>query len=202
MFLESADSARQATHVEFSLYAIPNSLLITPEMYGPFGIMELDTSNNPVLAVRELNAPAAGNYTVDTAFNWLNPPPVTQVDPNSSHYCLIAEYRLWAKDPIDKDYWPHQKGLPTGADVTMWILNNPAVAWRNVSWSSNPNAPTDMWQVNCSVPGKYRARCCVAAAHRRSAANWSATDAGYLALICTDMPTGGEMLFTSTATGA
>lgn len=151
-------SVPQATHVEFSLYAIPNSLLITPEMYGPWGITELDINNNPVLAIRELIADTPGVYTVDTPFNWLNPPPVKQVNPNSDHYCLIAEYRLWDADPINKDLWPHQKGLPTGADLTLWILSNPAIAWRNVSWTSNPSAPSEVWQVNCAIPGEWRVR--------------------------------------------
>lgn len=143
------------------MYAIPSSLVITPEMYGPYGITELDVNNDTVLAVRELIAKGPGIQTITTPFNWLNPPPVTEVNPNSDHYCLIAEYRAWAKDPIDKDLWPHQKGLPTGADLALWVLSNPAVAWRNVAWTSNPNAPTEIWQVDCAVPCK-----CHAPSHR------------------------------------
>ncbi|KAH7106509.1 hypothetical protein BKA62DRAFT_687340 [Auriculariales sp. MPI-PUGE-AT-0066] len=173
-----------ATHIELSLYAIPNNLLITPDMYSANGITEMDINNNPVLAVRELNAPAAGTYTIDTPFNMANPKPVKTIDSNSDHYCLIAEWRQWASDPINKPYWPHQDvEIKTGSDFVNWILSNPAVAWRNMSWTSNPNAPTEMWQVNCAVP-----------------AAWGATDKGALAILCTNMPVGGTMQFESTAT--
>lgn len=135
------------------MYAIPNNLLITPEMYGSHDIKDIDVNNNEVTAVRELVAAKAGKYTIDTPFNWNNPP---QVASNADHWCLIAECRLWAADPNDKDEWPHQKqaALPTQADLIAWILGNPTVALRNISWTVNPNASSQIWQVNCSVPCK------------------------------------------------
>ena len=75
----------QATHIEFSLYAIPNSLLITPNVYSSYPIMEMDASNNPVLAVRELDAGAPGEYVIENAFNWVNPPPVQDVRSSTSN---------------------------------------------------------------------------------------------------------------------
>lgn len=48
-------------------------------------------------------------------------------------------------------------GLPTGSDVSAWVLGNANVAWRNVSWTANPNSPTELWQVNCPLPSKWPA---------------------------------------------
>jgi hypothetical protein len=38
--------------------------------------MEQDVDDNPVLALRELNITTPGEYTVETPFNFANPPPV------------------------------------------------------------------------------------------------------------------------------
>jgi hypothetical protein len=140
----------QATHVEISLYAIPCNLLIYPANYGQNQIMEMDGGGNSVAAIREIKLSRPGPGAVDNPFNFFNP-----IDPNtlgSDHYCLIAEARKWVKNPQDKPLWPHQVMLSTGADITGWILNTPTAAQRNTSFMKNPDAPSQIWQVNVTVP--------------------------------------------------
>ncbi|TDL16731.1 hypothetical protein BD410DRAFT_844155 [Rickenella mellea] len=168
----------QATHVETSLYAIPNSLLIVPEMYGEHVIQDVDTSGNPVTAIREVITTASGPVTVDMPFNWFKPAPVPS---GSSHYCLIAEARLWTADPLDRPPWPHQTALPTGSDITNWVLNTPTVAWRNVSLVSNSDAPTFAWETNVTIPDGYPSNTC-----------WT------LKLACLDMPINGAIAMSAT----
>ncbi|TDL16741.1 hypothetical protein BD410DRAFT_844164 [Rickenella mellea] len=174
-------NTNQATHIETTLYAIPAALLIVPEMYGQHVIQDVDTLGNTTTAVREVIATDPGPLTIDTPFNWFRPPPVRSIDPNSDHYCLIAEARLWTPDPLDRDLWPHQMGLPTGSDVTNWVLGTPTVAWRNVSWVQNPDAPTFSWQTNMTVPDGYA-----------SNTRWT------LKLACLNMPINGAIAMSAT----
>jgi hypothetical protein len=58
------------------MVAPTRSLYFQPSQYSSNGIMEMDINNNPTLAVRELNITTPGQYTVDTPFNFANPPPV------------------------------------------------------------------------------------------------------------------------------
>ncbi|TDL14744.1 hypothetical protein BD410DRAFT_832964 [Rickenella mellea] len=174
-------NTNQATHIETSLYAIPSALLIVPEMYGKHSIQDVDTFGNTTTAIREVIATDSGPLTIDTPFNWFQPPPPQSVDPSSDHYCLIAEARLWTADPLDRPLWPHQMGLPTGSDVTNWVLGTPTVAWRNVSWVHNPDAPTLSWQTNMTVPDGYA-----------SNTRWT------LKLACLNMPLNGAIAMSAT----
>ncbi|TDL16739.1 hypothetical protein BD410DRAFT_831879 [Rickenella mellea] len=171
----------QATHVETSLYGIPSAIIIAPQMYGTFPIQDVNSSGRTT-AIREVIATESGPLTVDMPFNWFNPPPPQTVEPNSDHYCLIAEARLWTADPNDRPPWPHQIPLLTGSDVTSWVLGTPTVAWRNVKWVSNPNAPTLEWQTNITIPNGYTTN-----------TKWG------LSAQCTNMPKGG--IFAMSATG-
>ncbi|TDL16745.1 hypothetical protein BD410DRAFT_613226 [Rickenella mellea] len=147
----------QATHVEMSLYAVPNGLRIFLEAYDQFAILDVDAFGNLIPATREVIATGPGPVTIDTPFNWFNPPPVQLVDPNSDHYCLVAEARLWTPNPNDRPLWPHRMPLPPGSDFTSWVLGTPTVASRNVNWMSNPNAPTSEFQTNITIPDGFPA---------------------------------------------
>ncbi|EGO00881.1 hypothetical protein SERLA73DRAFT_71853 [Serpula lacrymans var. lacrymans S7.3] len=167
------------THVELSLYAIPNNLLIYPANYGQHVISEVDVNGNKVAAIRDLVLTKPGPCAVDNPFNFFNP-----VDPKtlgSDHYCLIGEARLWAADPDDKPLWPHQVALSTGSDIVSWILNTPTVANRNNAFVNNPDAATQDWQVNITVPAEF-----------------PTTTRWHLEFACTNMPVGGFIAMSAT----
>jgi hypothetical protein len=137
----------RAVEMQTSLYAVPNTMVLYPEMYGNEPVMDVGPDGRKI-AIRDFTTKTPGPHVIDDPFNFFNP--TSPASKGFDHYCLIAEAR------IPGDVWPHEDPLPTGYDITNWLLNNPNIAQRNVYWTESFDDPTQIWQTNASIPGEYQ----------------------------------------------
>jgi hypothetical protein len=140
------------------LFLIPAGTLLHPSQYGkPENIVwDYNESGDPIVAQRPYSATSLDTVPllVEKPFlltDVLSPPP------GSDHYCFIAEAKPDGTDASGQPYdWPHaQTGdFATAPEFAAWVLSTPYVAWRNVTYVTNPSGDTQVFRSGFTIPGK------------------------------------------------
>jgi len=138
-----------AIEMDTRLFCIPNEVLLYPQLYAKYSVQDLDDDDNPYTAIRHFSSKSAGVIVLNDPFNVFDPPDPGSGDPDSRHYCLVAEARASSDDD-----WPHEDP-PTGADLAKWVLNNPNMIERNVSWSDRTGDNEITWQAGLTIPDSF-----------------------------------------------
>jgi len=168
------------------VFGVPNSMLIHPLQYGPLGLNDIDpNTGGQITAFRSYSTNSAGGFVVPNPFNMVNPPPPGTLSAGSDHYCLVAES---LPDPTEDDpvpLWPHEESgnFTTGAEFTAWVLTEPRVAWRNMSYVTNPDAPEWLLQTSFIIPEGFTAK-----------QSWT------LQVACSNVPIGSAISMTASCT--
>lgn len=148
------------TSGQVRLYVIPNATLLHPSQYDQTGNIVWDYNENsePRVAVRSYSTDATdapNPILLPEPFNCADRPPPPA---GSDHYCLVAECKPDGIGPDGFEYtWPHlQAGeFRTAAEFTAWVQNEPYVAWRNVTYVSNPNAASQILRTSFTIPETF-----------------------------------------------
>ncbi|OSX63083.1 hypothetical protein POSPLADRAFT_1056431 [Postia placenta MAD-698-R-SB12] len=139
------------------LFAVPSSLLLYPSQYSQdaYIILDHDTGGDPQTAIRTYNTQSEESpnpILFSEPFNFSDPPPPP---PSSDHYCLVAECKPDGTDSDGESYvWPHEEAgdFATGGEYAAWLYNQPYVCQRNISYASNPNAPSQVFYTTFTIP--------------------------------------------------
>lgn len=142
------------------LFAVPSSLLLYPSQYSQdaYIILDHDTGGDPQTAIRTYNTQSEESpnpILFSEPFNFSDPPPPP---PSSDHYCLVAECKPDGTDSDGESYvWPHEEAgdFATGGEYAAWLYNQPYVCQRNISYASNPNAPSQVFYTTFTIPREY-----------------------------------------------
>lgn len=117
--------------------------------------MDHDTGGDPQTAIRTYNTQSEESPSpilFSEPFNFSDPPPPP---PSSDHYCLVAECKPDGTDSDGESYvWPHEEAgdFATGGEYAAWLYNQPYVCQRNISYASNPNAPSQVFYTTFTIP--------------------------------------------------
>jgi hypothetical protein len=152
---------------QVALYWCKSSLFMNTGLWSTQSIPAVTGPTAPIAA-----ATTGAIAVAQSAFLWLAPP-----QPNNYHYCLIA--RLITDTPPNPD--PIPPNFSSDAAYVAWVLNNPQVAFRNVTISS---AATPSRQFTYFIE------------------NTNDTDEQYLIIAdCTNLPNGSTVSFSCAAGG-
>ena len=135
------------------LFYVTGSIFLHPILYSQPSHVVFDADPNtgdPVTAIRpyQSSQPQALVITRPFTMDNLRSPQ----DDGADHYCLIAEQLADGEDE-----WPHEKidNFSTSSEFLTWLLNEPGVCWRNVSYVSNPNPDDQTLQTSFQIPRSF-----------------------------------------------
>ncbi|CCM04263.1 uncharacterized protein FIBRA_06432 [Fibroporia radiculosa] len=145
----------QSTSGQTRLFAVPSGLLLHPSIYEQYSILDYDSngdSTGPEFQPYNTSG-GAKPVVIEKPFNCVNLPPLPS---GSDHFCLIAECMPDGFDPsTGMPYvWPHQESgeFATGAEFNSWVLSTPYVAWRNICYTTSPDAATQVLRSSVTIP--------------------------------------------------